>query len=126
MPAPSSPPPGDKGPAPLIAGGRHRPYWKLTDDVMLRHTIKTERRNRRRQLRKGATKGICGGHTTEKVPYPSDYNREQAELRRRRPGLSGAAKRRKRKGGNPKGGPGQGGIQGAGRRLAATLKEARP
>lgn len=33
-------------------------------------------------------------------------------------GLSGAEKRRKRKGGNPKGGPGSGGIQGAMRRLA--------
>lgn len=46
-------------------------------------------------------------HTGEKIPV--------------RTSLTGAEKRRKRKGGNPHGGPGGGGIQGAMKRLAAKL-----
>lgn len=41
-------------------------------------------------------------------------------------GLSGAEKRRKRKGGNPEGGPGGGGIQGSMKRLKALLDKNNP
>lgn len=67
-------------------------------------------------------KGIVGYRPRR----PSMYSLEHP-LRakpRQGPGLSGAEKRRKRKGGNPKGGPGQGGVQGALRRLAAAVREA--
>jgi outer membrane protein TolC len=113
--------PGEK-PGMMEAGGRHRPWWKLTDDPMLQHAIKTQRRDRRAKVRRFATKGIAGGHTTEKLPYPSGYHQRRALEAQQRPGISGSAKRRRRKGGNPKGGPGQGGVQGATRRLAEAVK----
>jgi hypothetical protein len=55
---------------------------------------------------------------------PGDYWRRHARRKMASPGRSGAEKRRARKGGAYRG-PGQGGTQGAARRLAKSLSERR-
>lgn len=104
---------GTKKALPISGGGRHRPFYKLTDDVMLRHSIRRERQEQRRRKRKPAMKGIVGATMTEQIPYPPlqlpDKQREPGQPT----GLSGSQKRRARRCGNPEG------LKGEGR----TLKE---
>lgn len=114
-----------KKPLPISGGGRHRPFWKLTDDPLLRHGIRRERQQLRANKNKPMMKGIVGSIATEKIPYPPLRGPEKERRPGQPRGLSGAEKRRKRKGGNPKGGPGGGGTQGALRRLRVALDQAK-
>lgn len=83
--------------SPISGGGRHRPFWKLTEDPMLRHSIKTTRRERRASVNRKAMKGIVGAITRATPLYPP----LQLAGKQREPGQpigrSGNQKRRQRR-----------------------------
>lgn len=83
-------------PLPITGGGRHRPFWKLTDDKLLRHGIRRERQERRRNLNRKAFKGIIGAVTQETPPYPPLTLSEKPRQPGQPVGRSGAQKRRAR------------------------------
>lgn len=94
----------------------------------LRWNPATERYERPigKQPTRNPFKGLVG-HKGRRRSFADDmYPLSAMKAQPVRTGLTGAEKRRKRKGGNPRGGPGGGGIQGSMRRLKASIDKKDP
>jgi hypothetical protein len=111
-------------------GGRRR-RQPLTGPE--RRAARRRRARKQRTIRglpkSSAPSGIVGVQGSRQSMYQMDHGLKLPE-KQRQPGqpkgIGGAAKRRRRKGGNPQGGPGHGGIQGSLKRLKKVVETGDP